>query len=72
MVFYHSSAKVTNCGGLNVIGPQNPIGCKTIRKCSFVRVGMALLEEGVTVGAGIEVLYMLKPCSVSQITSFCL
>lgn len=31
------------CGNLNVIGPHNVIGSDTIRRCNFVRVGMALL-----------------------------
>lgn len=33
------------CGGLNVIGPHKPIGSGTIRRCSFVEAGVALLEE---------------------------
>ena len=33
------------CGSLSVIGPHNLIGSGTIRRCGFVGVGMALLEE---------------------------
>ena len=33
------------CGSLNVTGPHILIGSGTIRRCGFVDVGMALLEE---------------------------
>ena len=33
------------CGGLNVIGAHEFIGSGTIRRCSFVGVGMTLLEQ---------------------------
>ena len=37
--------------------PHKLIGSDTIRRCGFVEVGLALLEECVTVGAGFEVSY---------------
>ena len=43
------------CGGLNVIAPHTLIGSSTIRRWSFVRLGMTLLEKCVTVGVGFEV-----------------
>ena len=33
------------CGSLNVVGPCNLKGSVTLRRCDFVGVGMALLEE---------------------------
>lgn len=38
---------------LNVIGPHNLIGSVTIRRCGFVGVGMALLEEVYYCGGGL-------------------
>ena len=36
---------MTMCGGLNVTGSHRPTGSNTIRKYSFVGVGVVLLEE---------------------------
>ena len=44
-------------GSLNVIGPYNLIGSGAIRRCGFVGVGVALLEEVCHCGAGFEVSY---------------
>ena len=41
------------CGSLNVIGPHNLIGSGIIRKCGFVGVGIALLEEVCQCGGGL-------------------
>ena len=42
------------CVGLNKNGPQRPIGSGTIRRCGFVRVGVALWGECVTVGGALR------------------
>ena len=48
-------------GTLNVIGPHNLIGYGTIRRCGFVGVGMALLEEVCHCGCGLEDSYTQDP-----------
>ena len=40
------------CGSWNAIGPPNLTGSGTIRRCGFVGVGVALLEEVCHCGGG--------------------
>lgn len=40
---------------MNVISPHNLIGNGTIKMCGFVHVGMALLEECVTIGVSFDI-----------------
>lgn len=41
-------------GSLNVIGPHKLIGTGSIRRCDFIQVGMALLEEVCHCGGGLK------------------
>ena len=45
------------CDSLNVIGPYKLIGSGITRRCGFVGVGMALLEEVCHCRVGFEVSY---------------
>jgi hypothetical protein len=42
------------------------MGGSTIRRCDLVKVGVALLEEGVSMGMDFEISYAQAPSSVEQ------
>lgn len=42
-----SNNTIRKCGSLNVIGPHKIMGSGTIKRCSFFRIGVALLGESV-------------------------
>ena len=44
---------ITDCGTLNVISQNNLIGNSTSRRCGFIGVDMALLEEMCHCGVGL-------------------
>lgn len=44
---------ITDCGSLNAISQNNLIGNSTIRRCGFIGVDMALLEEMCRWGVGL-------------------
>ena len=43
------------CGSLNVMGPPKIVGSGSTRKCSFVGIGVALLEKVFHCRGGFEV-----------------
>ena len=64
-----SECQGVECGSLNVDPSHKLIGCDNIRRCGFVGVGMAFLEEVCHCRVGFEVSYMPKPHLVFQTTS---
>ena len=62
--------RVDTYGRMNVTGPHKLIGSGTIRRCGFLGVGVALLEEVYAVGTGFEVYY-ISYIPVSQFCSCC-
>jgi hypothetical protein len=61
---HHTHSCYTHCGGLNENGSHRLRGSATVRRCSLIKVDMALLEEVCHWGWALR-FQMLKPGSVT-------